>query len=743
MNVINILATKSDIGLGNVDNTSDLNKPISNATQTALNNKEDKSNKSTVVTLGTSDTLYPTQNAVKTYVDTAISASSSLQLGETSTTAYRGDRGKTAYDHSQTIGNPHGTSKADVGLSNVANLDTSTTLNITDSTNKRFVTDSQKTTLQNTSGINTGDETNATIKTKLGPANATNDGYLSQTDYNTFNNKQNALGFTPENIANKENLTLDNSATKYPTNNLVKNTLNNYLLSSLKGANNGLAELDSNGKVLSAQLPSYVDDVLEFSTISAFPITGESAKIYIAIDTNKSYRWGGSSYVEISSSLSLGETSSTAYRGDRGKIAYDHSQLLSGNPHNVTKADVGLSNVDNTSDINKPISTAVQTALNSKLNIPSGTTAQYLDGTGNLQTFPTLTDAGSLITEVYNSTGATLTKGTIVRIDGGQGNLPTITKAQADNDTNSAQTFGIVRNDITNNNNGFVIIAGKLIDYNTNGLGLGTQLYLSGTTAGTFTTIKPQAPIHLVYVGIVVRDHPTQGVIEVKIQNGYELDEIHDVKITSIQNNQLLFWNNTTNLWENKTISKTDVGLSNVDNTSDLNKPISTATQTALNGKQNTLGYTAENIANKDTSNGYVGKSGGAIVFPDLSNSFTALIKNVNTDNREYYFPDKNGTVAMTSDLSSKQNTLTLTTTGTSGPATLINDVLNIPQYSGGGGTQTLAQTLTNGNSAGSNSIDMNNQDILNIDDLSANNSATVKMINILNSTNTILMYNC
>ena len=108
-----------------------------------------------------------------------------------------------------------------------------------------------------------------------------------------------------------------------------------------KGAANGVAALDANGMVPSAQLPSYVDVVLEYASLSAFPVSGESGKIYVALDTNKTYRWSGSAYVEISESLALGETSSTAYRGDRGKIAYDHSQVTSGNPHHVTAAEVG------------------------------------------------------------------------------------------------------------------------------------------------------------------------------------------------------------------------------------------------------------------------------------------------------------------------------------------------------------------------------------------------------------------
>ena len=82
----------------------------------------------------------------------------------------------------------------------------------------------------------------------------------------------------------------------------------------------------ADGKVPASQLPSFVDDILEFATLSAFPTTGEAGKIYVTLDTNLTYRWSGSGYVEISPSLALGETSSTAYRGDRGEIAYNHSQ---------------------------------------------------------------------------------------------------------------------------------------------------------------------------------------------------------------------------------------------------------------------------------------------------------------------------------------------------------------------------------------------------------------------------------
>ena len=105
----------------------------------------------------------------------------------------------------------------------------------------------------------------------------------------------------------------------------VEGHSHNYIPTSSKGAASGVAELDANGKVPSSQLPSYVDDVLEYAATSDFPATGESGKIYVATSTNLTYRWTGSAYTEISPSLALGETSSTAYRGDRGATAYSHA----------------------------------------------------------------------------------------------------------------------------------------------------------------------------------------------------------------------------------------------------------------------------------------------------------------------------------------------------------------------------------------------------------------------------------
>lgn len=125
--------------------------------------------------------------------------------------------------------------------------------------------------------------------------------------------------------------------------------ISDFQLKSEKGQPNGYASLDAAGLIPTTQLPAYVDDVLEFANLAAFPTTGETGKIYVAKDTNKTYRWSGSVYIYITS----GAVDSVA--GKTGVVT-------------LVKGDVGLGNVDNTSDLNKPISTATQIALSGKVN---------------------------------------------------------------------------------------------------------------------------------------------------------------------------------------------------------------------------------------------------------------------------------------------------------------------------------------------------------------------------------------
>ncbi len=129
------------------------------------------------------------------------------------------------------------------------------------------------------------------------------------------------------NVENKSSTQIRSELTKENVTNALGYT---PIDESRIGAANGVASLDASGRIPASQIPGGFDNIEEYDNLAAFPTTGEEGKIYVAKDTNLTYRWTGSQYVEISPSLALGETATTAYRGDRGKVAYDHSQV-SGN----------------------------------------------------------------------------------------------------------------------------------------------------------------------------------------------------------------------------------------------------------------------------------------------------------------------------------------------------------------------------------------------------------------------------
>jgi hypothetical protein len=165
--------------------------------------------------------------------------------------------------------------------------------------------------------------------------------------------------------------------------------------------------------------------------------------------------------------------------------------------------------------------------------------------------------ASVIVERVRNTTGATLTKGTAVYISGATGQLPTVSKALATVNATSAQTLGLITADLANNSNGYVTLTGLILNINTSAYTDGAQLYLSPTTAGTLTATKPYAPSHMVYVAIVAHAHPSQGKLIVKVQNGYEMDELHNVSAQSPTTGQTLVYNSATSLWEKNTVSLT------------------------------------------------------------------------------------------------------------------------------------------------------------------------------------------
>ena len=197
----------------------------------------------------------------------------------------------------------------------------------------------------------------------------------------------------------------------------------------------------------------------------------------------------------------------------------------------------------------------------------------------------------NVLLPVRNTTGATLTKGTAVYISGATGQLSTVSKAIATSDATSAQTLGLVTANISNNSNGNVTLIGTITNIDTSAYTDGQQLYLSPTTAGTLTATKPYAPQHLVYMAVVEHAHPSQGKLFVKVQNGYEMDELHDVSAQTPSNNDGLFYNTSTSLWEKKSIV-TALGYTPYNATNPSGYTTNTGTVTSITGSGTVSGLT-------------------------------------------------------------------------------------------------------------------------------------------------------
>jgi hypothetical protein len=184
---------------------------------------------------------------------------------------------------------------------------------------------------------------------------------------------------------------------------------------------------------------------------------------------------------------------------------------------------------------------------------------------------------------VRNSTGSTLTKGQIVYLSGATGNRPNAVLAQANSEATSSKTIGMVIANIANNSDGQIAVNGTLHDIDTSAFSAGDMLWLSATTAGGVVANTPPAePNHSVFIGYVARVHPTLGRVVLAIQNGYELDELHGVQITSVANNDLLQYDSTSGLWKNESLSTAGIQPTLVSGTS-----IKTINSTSLLGSGN------------------------------------------------------------------------------------------------------------------------------------------------------------
>lgn len=153
----------------------------------------------------------------------------------------------------------------------------------------------------------------------------------------------------------------------------------------------------------------------------------------------------------------------------------------------------------------------------------------------------------------YNAEGTALNPGEVVMVNGAQGQRPQVIRAYNTSDSTSARTFGMVAETIASGAEGIVITQGVIGNIDTDDYNTGDILYLSASP-GLVTTVKPQAPNHYVWVGVVLSKNQSSGRIYIKPQNGYELDEIHDVRITSIAEGDIIIWNSASSLWLNEPI---------------------------------------------------------------------------------------------------------------------------------------------------------------------------------------------
>ncbi len=342
-----------------------------------------------------------------------------------------------------------------------------------------------------------------------------------------------------------------------------------------RGAVNGYAPLDGSALVPSINLPSYVDDVIEAANVGALPATGVTGKIYVTLDTNKTYRWSGpgSVYVEVSpgpgSTDSVVEGSANLYytptRVD-GRIAaatgvsvqpYDATTTSYTSAEKTKLAGVASgAEVNVNADwnavsgdaliLNKPslggsgdvTLTGTQTLTNKtigdKLDITTvaqpatpaaGTARLYARiGVSGVESIAYLNTLGipivlgrDICAFVKNTSGATITKGSVVAINSASGSIPLVIKAQADSGMTKIPAAGIMVADIVNNAVGLMMMTGTINNVDTTAVGAGNTLYVSPTTAGAFTATRPAHPQVIQPVGECLNSNATTGAILVNV----------------------------------------------------------------------------------------------------------------------------------------------------------------------------------------------------------------------------------
>lgn len=299
---------------------------------------------------------------------------------------------------------------------------------------------------------------------------------------------------------------------------------------------------------------------------------------------------------EVGPIVEVSENTSIVFSGVQDEVG----QVPDGN-----KGDITVSNNGNTWTLND---------INENVNVITGTYSSKINQ--------------ALLIKARKDTAGTITKGQVVYITGSSGTHLLVELARANTEATSAYTIGIAATNITSSNDGFVMQYGRLTGLSTLPTATYTEgqaLYLSETTAGGYRVGIPEAPNHGVLLGFVIRtSNGNAGELDVRIQNYQELEELSDVYVNGANVNDFLVKKATR--WENTSLAnvKTILDINNVDNTSDLNKPISTATQTVLDGKLNeTFETVSKNLKSWNNTFNYVSGTLSSIVYTDGVDTIT------------------------------------------------------------------------------------------------------------------------
>jgi len=347
-----------------------------------------------------------------------------------------------------------------------------------------------------------------------------------------------------------------------------------YIPSTEKGTANGVATLDAGGKVPVSELPAAVLGALNYqgtwdastNTPTLTSSVGSKGYYYVVsvagnTNLNGITDWlvgdwavyNGTVWQKVDNTDAGGDVVGPASATDNAITRFDQTTGKLIQNSTVTLDDNG--NIINANSLGLDTTPATVPTTVGTMSWDDGDgvpTVALKGGNVNLQV------GTQEYARVYNDSGTTLTKGQAVYISGAQGNRVAVRLARANVEATSFGTIGLVAETMANGAEGFIIVSGALYKLDTTGLTAGATVYVSPTTAGAITTTKPQAPDQLVVVGWVERVDNIVGSIYVKIDNGYEIDELHDVQITSPQSGNLLIYDATTTptgVWKNANLT--------------------------------------------------------------------------------------------------------------------------------------------------------------------------------------------